>query len=96
MKYDYLSLNLIYIDCIESQIISDVFADVIKIVKTLESSDHYGDLCQRESTNLNYFPVNKNNISEIKVELRDCIGNFMPFKFGFATLLLHFRNKNIN
>jgi hypothetical protein len=93
LNFGIPSQMLIYVDFIESQIISDVYANVIKIVRTIEQNDHFGDLCQRESTNLNYFPVSKNNISEIKVELRDFTGNFMPFKFGVSSLLMHFRSK---
>jgi hypothetical protein len=81
----------VYINLIESQMISDVFCQVLKIVKTLDKNPMYGDLICTDVINKIYLPVNKKSISSVKIELRSSAGDSIPFRSGISSFTLHFK-----
>jgi hypothetical protein len=81
----------IYIDIIEPQLISDICGQVIKIVKTVDKNTSFGESVHREIMNRNYLPLSKLNFQTISIQLRDNLGDLLPFKFGSSTIQLHFK-----
>lgn len=81
----------VYIDCIEPQIISDVSAQVLKIVKTTDRDTGFGECINREILNRNYIPLNKNRFQVVSVELRDSTGSLIPFAFGNSIIHIHLK-----
>lgn len=81
----------VYIDIIEPQIISDYCVQVIKIVKTLDRDTQFSDVVSREILNRNYMPLNKRRFQTISIDLRDSIGDFIPFRSGTSIVTVHFK-----
>lgn len=82
----------VYIDLVESQIISDSSSQVVRIVKTLDNDKTaIGGIISREFTHRNYLSIVKNRFQTIQVELRDTTGKFIPFHFGTSSATLHFK-----
>lgn len=82
---------LIYVNIIEPQIISNVNAQVLKIVKALDKNMSFGETVAREILNRNYVRVNKKCFQVISIELRDSTGNFIPFAHGLSLVVVHFK-----
>lgn len=81
----------IYINLIEPQVISDTSAQVLKIIKALDRDSNYGETLCREVLNRNYIPLDKKRFQVVSIELRDSLGNFIPFSHGLSIVQVHFR-----
>lgn len=85
--FDYV---MVYCDIIESQIISDTYAQVIKVF-TRENISHEKTVFSKEFHNLEFVPVVKKEFDTVEINLRTITGNFMPFIYGISNLKLHFK-----
>lgn len=92
LKLGYPEQIFIYADIMEPQMFSDMHGQIIKAVQATDSNQHFGDLCSRSYTDRNYYPVLRNTIDSISIDIRDCAtGVFAPFAFGNLYVLLHLR-----
>lgn len=98
-----VSLNLgipheimIYCDIIQPQYIGHTYSQVLKIVNVLNNQKtEFGDLITRDFPHRNYLPLLIKDFSTVAIDLRTSTGEFMPFRFGTATVILHFiKTKN--
>jgi hypothetical protein len=80
---------MVYIDIIEPQVIAHEMAKIIRIV-TVDKTAKYEETTHKEFKRLQYFPLLKKEFDNISVELRDRTGQYLPFQYGNATLVLHF------
>lgn len=83
----------VYISLIEPQIISDVYAKVIRTVKTIESTTRFGETIQKDFFSQFFFPLSQKSFTKIKVELRSSFGELINFKFGISSVILHFKKE---
>jgi hypothetical protein len=80
---------MVYTDIIEPQVIAHQMAKIIRIVNVNKES-LYEETSHKEFKRIQYFPLLKKEFDNISVELRDRTGQFLPFQYGNATLVLHF------
>lgn len=88
--------TFVYIDIIYPQLISDHCSQVIKILKTVDKNTEFGEYVSREIVNRSYFPLNKLKFQTVSVQLRDCLGQLLPFQFGVSKLQVHFKRSHNN
>jgi hypothetical protein len=81
---------IIYCDIVEPQMFAHSFSKVIRIVN-IDKNALYGTACQKEFLRLNYIPILKKEFETISIELRDKVGNFLPFNYGTTMFVLHFK-----
>lgn len=82
----------VYCDLIEPQIVGDVQAPLLKIVK-VEGKD--GDVVNAHFVRPHYVPINRQHFQTIHVETRLNSGELVPFESGKVFLVLHFRLRQI-
>ncbi len=80
---------MVYTDIIEPQVIAHQMAKIIRIV-TVDKGAVYEKTTHKEFKRLQYFPLLKKEFDNISVELRDRTGQYLPFQYGNAILVLHF------
>lgn len=92
LNFGYSDTFMVYMDLVEPQIVGDVHAQIIKVVQSIEPHLRFGDTCFRSFTDRNYIPLLKRNFETISVDIRESAGGrLLPFSFGSAYILLHFR-----
>lgn len=82
---------LVYCDVIYPQLFSDTHAQILRVTHTLNKGNHYGDSCVRSFQHRNYVPIIHKNFKTVTIGLRAATGSLIPFSFGTACVLLHFR-----
>lgn len=92
LNYGLFDYIFIYCDIIESRIISDTYAQVLKIF-TIENKSNEVTILSKEFQNLEYVPILKREFESIEINLRTVTGELMPFTHGISNLKLHFRRK---
>jgi len=80
---------MVYTDIVEPQVIAHQMAKIIRIV-TVNKGALYEETTHKEFKRLQYFPLLKKEFDNISVELRDRTGQYLPFQYGNAILVLHF------
>lgn len=83
-----------YVDIVEPQLIGDASSQVMRIVKTIDDHNVSNSLITHEFLHRNYMPLVKNRFQSVKVELRDAIGQLLPFQFGTSSVTLHFKKSS--
>lgn len=81
----------VYCDLIESQVVGDTVAPLLRIVNTQHRKYEFGDQITQEFRTLQYLPLLKRNFSTIEIDLRGSTGNPIPFQSGTSAVTLHFR-----
>lgn len=81
----------LYANIIEPQMFSDSCTQIIKVIKTTDSSIKYGEIVCKEILNRNYLKLNTHKIQEVSVEVRDSTGQLVNFSFGTFMIQLHFK-----
>ena len=87
---------IIYASFIDHQFISNMSAQVLRIIKTVDSNNSYGDVVSRSFTNLNYLKLNTHRLKEVSFEIRDSSGELINFAFGTFILTLHIKKIDNN
>ena len=80
----------IYMDIVESPIVGDTLAPLLR---ALPISGRHGDRVSDRFTNVHYIPLLRSNFSSIEVDIRDDMGQHVPFEYGRVTVTLHFRRR---
>ena len=78
----------IYCDIIQPQYVGDALVPLLRIV-TVEGKD--GQQVNKSFLHLQYVPVSRKQFEMIEVNIKQDIGEIVPFKFGRMLLTLHFR-----
>lgn len=83
---------MVYCDVVEPQIVSNIYGQVLKVVQSIDSGSHFGDLCYRSYIDRSYLPVVKNYFDTISIDIRQTtVGRLVPFSFGNVYVLVHFK-----
>ncbi len=87
---------MVYCDVVESQIIGDSWAKVMRtLITSPESGESYFSRpCSREFSQLHYIPLQKKHFDAISIDIRDVTGKLFPFRFGTLNVKLHFKKRN--
>lgn len=86
---------LIYCNILEPQIIGDTWGKVLRIVSTNAGIDrpYYGQSCSINFNPSQYIPVQAQNFDTISIDIKDILGELIPFNSGALTVKLHFRKR---
>ncbi|GFW49824.1 uncharacterized transposon-derived protein F54H12.3 [Trichonephila clavipes] len=85
-------LIYVYSDLVEPQIVGDVQAPLLKIVK-VEGKD--GEVVNAHYTRPHYVPVIRRHFQTVEMVLRLHSGELVPFERGRVIAVLHFRMRQI-
>ncbi|GFX09158.1 uncharacterized protein TNCV_4167371 [Trichonephila clavipes] len=86
-------LIYVYSDLVEPQIVGDVQAPLLKIVK-VEGKD--GEVVNAHYTRPHYVPVIRRHFQTVEMVLRLHSGELVPFERGRVIAVLHFRMRQID
>lgn len=86
----------VYCDLIEPQLIGYQSTQVIKIVNPAQRKVNFGTSCFQGYQKIHYVPLLKKEFDKVEIDLRDIVGNFIPFQHGISRIKLHFKEKNKN
>lgn len=85
---------LVYCDIIDTQIIGDTSAKVLRIINTADGViTPFAQSCHKEFNLSHYVTVNEKKFEKVSIDIRDTTGDFLPFQFGVLTVKLHFRRE---
>lgn len=83
---------MIYTDIVESQVVGDVVAPLLRIV-TVTGKD--GEMVNVQYERPHYLPVIRKVIDTIEINIRNHQGKLTPFERGRSYVKLHFRQKHL-
>lgn len=86
------SVMYVYSDIVEPQIVGDIQAPLLRIVK-VKGND--GEVISSHYDRPHYMPVIRNNFQTIEIEIRLNSGSLVPFERGKVIVILHFRMRQI-
>ena len=91
-KISLINYGLIYCNLIDEQYFGHTKAQILKVVPINSDTTHTGDVVSFFD-NPQYYPVNKTRITEIKISIRDLVGDKIKFENVFSTVIckLHFK-----
>lgn len=81
----------VYCDLVEPQIVGDTVAPLLQIVNLNLTNCRHGTQQSTLFNSPHYVPVLKNRFQEVEIDLRDSMGNPLPFQFGTSCVKLHLR-----
>lgn len=84
---------LIYSDIVEPQIVGNVYAPLLKMIKVTGT---HGETVINQFDRSHYLPVSRKHIDTIEIDLRLHNGHFVPFERGRSCVKLHFRQKYLS
>lgn len=83
---------MIYTDIIESQVIGDVLAPLLRVVR-VRGRD--GEMISEQYDRPHYLPVNRKIIETLEIVIRTHTGDLTPFERGRSYVKLHFRQRSL-
>lgn len=86
------SFFYVYTDIIASQIVGDIQAPLLRIVR-IKGQD--GETISQYYDRPQYLPLIRHSFQNIQVELRLNSGDFVPFERGKVIIVLHFRLRQV-
>ncbi|CAH0387607.1 unnamed protein product [Bemisia tabaci] len=81
----------IYSDIAEPQHVGDICAPLLRIVNIEKHKYPLGATITKTFTQPHYVPVSKREFNQIEIDIRDDLGNPLPFLSGQLNVKLHFR-----
>lgn len=84
---------MIYTDVIESQIVGDTLAPLLRVVKVTGTD---GELVSDQYDRPHYLPVSRKMIDTLEIVIRTHTGALTPFERGRSYVKLHFRQKYLS
>ena len=81
----------VYTDICEQTIIGNVEAQILHIVPIDIGKYIFGRIKAHTLSPLRYIPVLRKNFQTIEIDIRDHLGEPIPFEFGSLTVTLHFK-----
>lgn len=85
------SQMFVYTDLAEPRIVGDVYAPLLRIVRTVGKNFHNGVSESKSLAPPHYVPLLLTNFRTIEIDIRDSQGRPMPFTRGTLTATLHFK-----
>lgn len=87
-----ISNIFIYCDVIKNIHVGSIMAPLLRTISF--NVKQYGEMVCIQYINPIYIGINKGLYNEITIELRDSVGELIPFVEGLTTVHLHFRRKS--
>jgi len=89
------SYKMLYCDIYAPYITSDMCTPLLRIVPIEIRSHNYafGVNLVKYFSFPNYIPLRRTNFRTIEIDIRNHLGNKIPFEFGTLTVTLHFKCK---
>ena len=81
----------VYSNICEASIIGDTCATILRVIPINYSKKRYGDTYHVNISHVNYIPLLSNSFQDIEIDLRDRLGQPLPFVTGPSCVTLHFR-----
>jgi hypothetical protein len=78
----------VYCSVVSDSIVGD---KRVPLLRSFPISDKKHGIASERFTRLQYIPVKSNHFDSIEVELRNEIGQLIPFNFGHSSCVLHFK-----
>ena len=83
----------VFCDVYKENTIGDTKVPLLQIVPI--RGDHVDYVCERYETHI-YAPAQRNNISDIKIDITDDTGQIIPFQSGKTIMALHLRKQGLH
>jgi hypothetical protein len=83
-----IEVMYIYANILEQQIVGDISAPLLRIVNI---EGKYPDIIDKTFDFPHYIPVLVKDISDIEINIKNDLNEFIPFASGKAIIKLHFR-----
>lgn len=86
----------VYCDICEPYVTGDVHSPLLRVVPVEHSVDKYtyGSNTVRHFSHPNYIPLRLTSFRTIEIDIRDQVGEKIPFEFGTLTVTLQFRRSD--
>lgn len=94
LAYGLPSHIYIYSDIAEPHMVGDTNVPLLRMINTHHGKYLFGDEATITPNSLQYIPLAKNQFDNIQIDLRVNSGLPVPFKFGTAAVVLHFRRSS--
>lgn len=91
LAYGLPSHIFIYSDIVEPHMVGDTNVPLLRMINTHHGKYLFGDEATITPNSLQYIPLAKYQFDNIQIDLRVNSGQPVPFKFGTAAVVLHFR-----
>ena len=85
------NMLVVYTDICESYITGDVQSSLLRIIPIDTENYPYGSIKTRSFSPGKYIPRLHTNFQTIEIDIRDHLGNPVPFENGSLTVMLHFK-----
>ena len=80
----------VYCDVIESRVVGDVLAPLLRIVPV---TGKHGETVMKSYHNAHYIPLQRRAFDSVEIDIRDSTGKKVPFERGTLNVTLHFRRR---
>ena len=87
---DVLHSMYVYCDLVQARIIGDKMTQLLRVIP-VEGND--GDMVTRIYENVHYVPLQSKTFETVEIDIRDSLGQKVPFERGTLNVTLHFRKK---
>ena len=87
---DPLHSVYVYCDLIEPRIVGDRMAQLLRVVPVEGRS---GEMVTRIYENVHYTPLQRKSFESVEIDIRDSLGEKVPFERGTLNVTLHFRRR---
>ena len=91
IKLGIPSYMYVYCDLVEPQMVGDTVAPLLKIFNITATTYVYGAHKSTSIFDPHYVSVRSKYFETVEIDLRDGLGNHLPFQFGTSCVKLHFR-----
>ena len=81
----------VYSNICEASVIGDTCATILRVIRINYSKKRFGDTYHVNISHVNYIPLLSNSFRDIEIDLRDRLGQPLPFVTGPSCVTLHFR-----
>ena len=90
MDIDPIDSLYVYCDIIESRIVGDVLAPLLRVIPV---KGKHGETILKSYENVHYVPLQRKTFQTMEIDIRDRTGKAVPFERGTLSVTLHFRRK---
>lgn len=85
------NILMVYCDLCEPYLTGDVQTKLLRALSINIESYSYGSIMSKSFSPPMYLPLLFNSFHSIEIDIRDPLGKPIPFDFGTATVVLHFK-----
>ena len=87
---DPLHSMYVYCDLLEPRVVGDKMTQLLRVVP---AEGRNGDMVTRIYENVHYVPLQRKSFEVVEIDIRDSVGEKVPFERGTLNVTLHFRRR---